>query len=100
VCVCVYLYVCFVLYVYLNICMRVCVYLYVRMYVRTYVYRNGCYVCMNICTMYLYIYICICMYIRRYLCVYVYIALGLTQPLKEMNTSNISMGVKAAGAYG
>ena len=27
-------------------------------------------------------------------------ALGLTQPLTEMNTRNISWGVKAAGAYG
>jgi len=27
-------------------------------------------------------------------------ALGLTQPLTEMSTSNISLGVKAAGAYG
>jgi len=27
-------------------------------------------------------------------------ALGLTQPLTEMSTSNISWGVKAAGAYG
>ena len=28
------------------------------------------------------------------------IALGLTQPLTEMNTTNISLGVKAAGAQG
>ena len=27
-------------------------------------------------------------------------ALGLTQPLTEMSTRNISWGVKAAGAYG
>jgi len=27
-------------------------------------------------------------------------ALGLTQPLTEMSTKNISWGVKAAGAYG
>jgi len=27
-------------------------------------------------------------------------ALGLTQPLKEISTRNISCGVKAAGAYG
>jgi len=27
-------------------------------------------------------------------------ALGLTQPLTEMSTRNISCGVKAAGAYG
>jgi hypothetical protein len=28
------------------------------------------------------------------------VALGSTQPLTEMNTRNISWGVKAAGAYG
>ena len=27
-------------------------------------------------------------------------ALGLTQPLTEISTRNISLGVKAAGAYG
>jgi hypothetical protein len=27
-------------------------------------------------------------------------ALGLTQPLAEMSTRNISLGVKVAGAYG
>jgi len=27
-------------------------------------------------------------------------ALGLTEPLTEMNTRNISWGVKAAGAWG
>jgi hypothetical protein len=30
----------------------------------------------------------------------IYMALGLTQPLTEMGTRNISWGVKAAGVYG